>query len=143
MPHQPQQSSSSSSSYMREKKVHEVKKTEETVIDGNFQSLRDRFDDEMKKMEDEMARFKSRMADRKKELDLRPMSPLTRKREISSMCDSFDSPLIQDSNDGKTLKLKFDLTDYAPEEIVVKTIDNKLQVSFLIRNTLDTNFCSL
>ncbi|XP_052899963.1 heat shock protein beta-1 isoform X3 [Anopheles moucheti] len=38
------------------------------------------------------------------------------------------SPLIQDDGDGKVLKLRFDVSQYAPEEIVVKTVDNKLLV---------------
>ena len=42
--------------------------------------------------------------------------------------DDINSPLVQDSGDGKVLKLRFDVTTYAPEEIVVKTIDNRLQV---------------
>ncbi len=42
-----------------------------------------------------------------------------------------DSPLIQDGGeDGgqKELKLRFDVSQYSPEEIVVKTVDNKLLV---------------
>ena len=38
------------------------------------------------------------------------------------------SPLIQDGAHGKELKLRFDVSRYAPEEIVVKTVDNRLQV---------------
>ena len=38
------------------------------------------------------------------------------------------SPLIQDGAQGKELKLRFDVSRYAPEEIVVKTVDNRLQV---------------
>lgn len=43
--------------------------------------------------------------------------------------DSLNSPLIQDEGDGKSLKLRFDVSQYTPEEIVVKTVDNKLLVS--------------
>ena len=45
-----------------------------------------------------------------------------------------DSPLIQPSEEGqgqKELKLRFDVSQYSPEEIVVKTVDNKLLVSVL------------
>ncbi|GBP79036.1 Heat shock protein beta-1 [Eumeta japonica] len=42
--------------------------------------------------------------------------------------DSLNSPLIQDEGDGKSLKLRFDVSQYTPEEIVVKTVDNKLLV---------------
>ena len=45
--------------------------------------------------------------------------------------DGLSSPLIQDDGDGKTLKLRFDVSQYAPEEIVLKTVDNKLLVSYI------------
>lgn len=45
--------------------------------------------------------------------------------------DSINSPLIQEDGDGKSLKLRFDVSQYQPEEIVVKTVDNKLLVSLL------------
>lgn len=43
--------------------------------------------------------------------------------------DGLNSPLIQDEGDNKMLKLRFDVSQYTPEEIVVKTVDNKLLVS--------------
>jgi len=44
-----------------------------------------------------------------------------------------NSPLIHDSSDSttggeKSLKLRFDVSQFAPEEIVLKTVDNKLLV---------------
>lgn len=39
------------------------------------------------------------------------------------------SPLIADSDEGcKVLKLRFDVSEYKPEQIVVKTANNRLQV---------------
>lgn len=38
------------------------------------------------------------------------------------------SPLIQDTEEGRVLKLRFDVTQYEPDEIVVKTVDNRLTV---------------
>lgn len=52
--------------------------------------------------------------------------------QLSQWLDNINSPLVQDGDDGKVLKLRFDVTQYAPEEIVVKTIDNRLQVCVLI-----------
>lgn len=111
-----------------EKKV-QVCKSEESHIDRDFQTIRDRFDDEMRRMENEMSRFRGSLLSHNREIDGRPLSPSARQREISSFVDSFESPLIKEASDGKVLKLKFDVTDYEPEEIVVKTVDNKLQVS--------------
>lgn len=45
--------------------------------------------------------------------------------------DDINSPLIQENGDNKSLKLRFDVSQYKPEEIVVKTVDNKL----LVRNS--------
>ncbi|XP_012225857.1 alpha-crystallin B chain isoform X1 [Linepithema humile] len=42
--------------------------------------------------------------------------------------EGLNSPLIQDEGDNKMLKLRFDVSQYTPEEIVVKTVDNKLLV---------------
>lgn len=115
-------------SHSGEKKV-QVCKTDDSHIDRDFQSIRDRFDAEMRRMEDDMAQFRGSLLDHSKDIDSRPMTPTTRRKEISSFVDKFESPLIKESPDGKSLRLKFDVTEYAPEEIVVKTVGNKLQVS--------------
>ena len=50
----------------------------------------------------------------------------------SNWLQGLDSPLIQEdaANTGqKELKLRFDVSQYTPEEIMVKTVDNKLLVS--------------
>lgn len=39
---------------------------------------------------------------------------------------------MQDEGDSKVLKLRFDVSQYSPEEIVVKTVDQKLLVSLYI-----------
>lgn len=111
-----------------EKKV-QVCKSEESHIDREFQTIRNKFDDEMRRMEEEMSRFRGSLLDHNREIDSRPLSPHSKRREMSQFVDSFESPLIKESSDGKMLKLKFDVTDYKPEEIMVKTIGNKLQVS--------------
>lgn len=55
--------------------------------------------------------------------------------------DNLKSPLIRDESDGKTLRLRFiylkailftihrfDVAQYKPEEVTVKTVDNRLLV---------------
>ncbi|VDK47208.1 unnamed protein product [Anisakis simplex] len=42
--------------------------------------------------------------------------------------ENLKSPLIKDESDGKTLKLRFDVAQYKPEEVTVKTVDNRLLV---------------
>lgn len=48
--------------------------------------------------------------------------------ELRTWYDDLNSPLIQSDGNDKSLKLRFDVSQYAPEEIVVKTVDNKLLV---------------
>jgi len=42
--------------------------------------------------------------------------------------EDLQSPLVQDTEEGRVLKLRFDVTQYEPDEIVVKTVDNRLTV---------------
>lgn len=49
--------------------------------------------------------------------------------DVRTWYDDLNSPLIQEHGNTKSLKLRFDVSQYAPEEIVVKTVDNKLLVS--------------
>jgi len=128
-----------------------VLRSSDNLIDTEFSSIRERFESEMRKMEDEMNRFRHQLVDRESSL-FGPnsyTSSVTEKRsshstssdvrdsnrdsnrsggELNSWLDEINSPLVTDSGDGKVLKLRFDVTQYAPEEIVVKTVDNRLQV---------------
>ncbi|XP_032691014.1 alpha-crystallin B chain isoform X2 [Odontomachus brunneus] len=55
-------------------------------------------------------------------------SSLSPQHDAHTWLDGLNSPLIQDEGDSKMLKLRFDVSQYTPEEIVVKTVDNKLLV---------------
>merc|ERR1712018_1114709 len=60
----------------------------------------------------------------------------------SNWLQGLDSPLIQEdaSNIGqKELKLRFDVSQYTPEEIMVKTVDNKLLVHAKHEENTDGN----
>ena len=48
----------------------------------------------------------------------------------SAWLQGLKSPLLKEEEDSgsKELKLRFDVSEYAPEEIMVKTVDNKLLV---------------
>ncbi|XP_015600592.1 alpha-crystallin B chain isoform X1 [Cephus cinctus] len=55
-------------------------------------------------------------------------SSLSPQHDARTWLDGLNSPLIQDEGNNKMLKLRFDVSQYTPEEIVVKTVDNKLLV---------------
>ncbi|PBC32321.1 heat shock protein beta-1 isoform X2 [Apis laboriosa] len=108
-----------------------------SVIDTEFSNIRERFDAEMRKMEDEMSRFRSELMNRESNNFFKSTtSTTTQSTQNSSLSpphdsawlDGLNSPLIQDEGDSKCLKLRFDVSQYTPEEIVVKTVDNKLLV---------------
>jgi hypothetical protein len=54
---------------------------------------------------------------------------------VRTWLDGLNSPLIQDEGENKMLKLRFDVSQYQPEEIVVKTVDNKLLVRYALFET--------
>ncbi|KAH9372339.1 heat shock protein beta-1 [Haemaphysalis longicornis] len=114
-----------------------IQKTDLSIVDNEFSSIRERFEAEMRKMEEEMSRFRSQLMDHERDFFAKGSAPLQGSGQLppgmgvasKTWLDSMNSPLIQDAEDGgKQLKLRFDVSQYQPEEIVVKTIDNRLQV---------------
>jgi HSP20 family molecular chaperone IbpA len=112
-----------------------------SVIDTEFSNIRERFDAEMRKMEDEMSRFRSELMNRESNNFFKSTTSSTTQQQSQTQnssslspqhdhawLDGLNSPLIQDEGDSKMLKLRFDVSQYTPEEIVVKTVDNKLLV---------------
>lgn len=120
-----------------------IKMGDFSVIDTEFSSIRERFDAEMRKMEEEMSKFRSELMNRESNNFFRSTTSTTQSSNTSSQdlahragppaelrtwYDDLNSPLIQSDGNDKSLKLRFDVSQYAPEEIVVKTVDNKLLV---------------
>lgn len=113
-----------------------------SVIDTEFSNIRERFDAEMRKMEEEMSKFRSELMNRESNNFFRSTtssttqssthnqsgSDLANRGDTKTWYDELNSPLIQQDGNEKSLKLRFDVSQYAPEEIVVKTVDNKLLV---------------
>lgn len=111
-----------------------------SVIDTEFSNIRERFDAEMRKMEEEMSKFRSELMNRESNNFFKSTtstttssqnstgSDLAHRPEVNTWLDDLNSPLIQEDGSSKCLKLRFDVSQYAPEEIVVKTVDNKLLV---------------
>lgn len=114
-----------------------------SVLDSEFSNIRERFDNEMKKMEDEMTRFRSELMNHESNFfktststtsssntssTQQGVAPAAPSGGPSTWLDGLHSPLIQEDGGDKKLKLRFDVSQYAPEEIVVKTVDNKLLV---------------
>nr|CBA62639.1 BVpp27a protein [Chelonus inanitus] len=111
-----------------------------SVIDSEFSNIRERFDAEMRKMEDEMARFRSELMNRESNNFFKSTtstttqqstthnSSLSPQHDSRTWLDGLNSPLIQDEGDNKMLKLRFDVSQYTPEEIGAKTVDQQLLV---------------
>jgi len=122
-----------------------IKMGDFSIIDTEFSNIRERFDAEMRKMEEEMSKFRSELMNRESQNFFRTSTSTTQSSQAHNtagdiVCprpssdaktwlDEFNSPLIQeDAGSNKCLKLRFDVSQYTPEEIVVKTVDNKLLV---------------
>jgi HSP20 family molecular chaperone IbpA len=111
-----------------------VRLSDASVLDTEFSSIRERFDAEMRRMEDEMSNFRTQLLQRQDNFFSSSTAQSTANKTTTSsntggsVLEGLNSPLIQDDGDGKSLKLRFDVSQYAPEEIVLKTVDNKLLV---------------
>ncbi|KAF5291973.1 hypothetical protein FQR65_LT11373 [Abscondita terminalis] len=110
-----------------------------SVVDSEFVGIRDKFDAEMRRMEDEMNKFRSELMSREANNFFKSTTSTTTQSshsdvggrptgEVRTWLEDLNSPLIQGDGDSKCLKLRFDVSQYSPEEIVVKTVDNKLLV---------------
>jgi len=110
-----------------------VKLSDSSVLDTEFSSIRERFDAEMRRMEDEMGNFRSQLLQRQDNFFNKSANTTTQSSSSTTstggnFLEGLNSPLIQDDGESKALKLRFDVSQYAPEEIVLKTVDNKLLV---------------
>jgi len=130
-----------------------VARSNHSVLDNEFDSMRERFENEMHRVEDEMQRLRhefegykpsrpysstsngSRAApmgdrhyDRGVPAPTNGGSLMSTKPIYDPYLDNLRSPLIKDESDGKTLRLRFDVAQYRPEEVTVKTVDNRLLV---------------
>lgn len=130
----------------REKRI-DVHRSDYNVVENEFDSMRDRFEKEMHRVEDEMGRLRREFetytpAPQSQSLKSHPsprsngtpsvntQSPVAGPpaKRYDPYLDGIKSPLIKDDSDGKTLRLRFDVSQYRPEEVTVKTVDNRLLV---------------
>ncbi|KAE9556170.1 hypothetical protein FO519_000658 [Halicephalobus sp. NKZ332] len=126
----------------------DVARSNYSVIDTEFDSMRERFESEMRRVEDEMQRLRREFEGYKPSngrpgqnsySSSGPLQPYNGDRHYDHglmstrpvydpYLDNLKSPLIKDESDGKTLRLRFDVAQYKPEEVTVKTVDNRLLV---------------
>uniref|UniRef100_A0AC35TL15 SHSP domain-containing protein n=1 Tax=Rhabditophanes sp. KR3021 TaxID=114890 RepID=A0AC35TL15_9BILA len=159
----------------QERKI-DVRPSNYSVIDNEFESMRERFENEMRRVEDEMQRLRREFEDyspskhsaapglpppissqyhSNNRIDSHSATHDNRSNYASSdrfgipsgdlvrhhgsdlmsgrpiydpYLDNLKSPLIKDESDGKTLRLRFDVAQYKPEEVTVKTVDSRLLV---------------
>jgi len=136
------------------KNIIPVKLGDFSVLDSEFNSIRERFDAEMRKMEDEMTKFRSELLNREQSSVFSKSSTTTSSSSSTTSSNAnanalaaptssdwltgLHSPLIQEDGEEKKLKLRFDVSQYTPEEIVVKTVDQKLLVHAKHEEKTDT-----
>mgnify|MGYP000948592031 CR=1 FL=1 len=91
----------------------------------------------MKRLEREMSRFDS-LLNNGPDPDSRPSSASSPGSEPPSSVEKISSPTVLETPAGRVLRLTFDVTDYSPEEILVKTVGNRLQVMLLTCTTVES-----
>lgn len=138
----------------REKRI-DVQPGNYSVLGGEFGNIRDHFDLEMRRVEEEMGRLRREFESYTPRINRSPspaqlppgpnrsqpyvngaaqLSPYgnaqvaTSRPRYDPYLEGIKSPLIRDESDGKTLRLRFDVSQYRPEEVTVKTVDNRLLV---------------
>jgi len=136
----------------REKEI-DVQRSNYSVIDREFDNMRERFDAEMRRVEEEMSRLRREFESYTPKMQHHaPVSSITNGvgsyhqtspthfsptnnttgggeiKRYDPYLENIKSPLIREERDGKTLRLRFDVSQYLPEEITVKTVDNRLFV---------------
>ncbi|KAL3095335.1 hypothetical protein niasHS_007434 [Heterodera schachtii] len=133
-----------------ERKI-DVNRTNYSVVDSEFDSMRERFEKEMRRVDDEMQRLRHEFegyrpaASRSSPYSTAGTQPIygggsslsngagggamaRHSPTYDPYLENLKSPLIKDESDGKTLRLRFDVAQYRPEEVTVKTVDNRLLV---------------
>lgn len=93
---------------------------------GFFDRQRDIFGSLFKDMDDEWKEFDRELDRIRKEMFT--LKPLDFDSDFGSSMIKCDRPIVQDASGNKRLSLRFDCKDFKPEEITVKTIDNRLMV---------------
>ncbi|KAK9876556.1 hypothetical protein WA026_013931 [Henosepilachna vigintioctopunctata] len=81
------------------------------VVSDEFNDIWADFNKEMIRMQQEMAKFQDAMANR-----------------MFTSPHGFTTPLIQENEDEKQLKLRFDVSQYKPEDVEIRIEDNHLLV---------------
>ncbi|KAI6235657.1 Hsp-25 [Aphelenchoides besseyi] len=132
-----------------------VARSNHSVLDTEFDAMRERFENEMHRVEEEMQRLRHEFegykpsrpyssasngshraggapsSDRHYGRGPAPLNGgdlMSTKPIYDPYLDNLRSPLIKDESDGKTLRLRFDVAQYRPEEVTVKAVDNRLLV---------------
>merc|ERR1712071_358299 len=123
------QNNRKSSTMADKKNIIPVKLGDFSVLDSEFNSIRERFDAEMRKMEDEMTKFRSELLNREQSSSVFSKSSTTTSSSTSTSNSSnaltppsassdwltgLHSPLIQEDGEEKKLKLRFDVSQYTP-----------------------------
>lgn len=104
-------------------------------VDKDFSDFRKKFNDEIQKVEEEMARFRSELMDKDGNVLLSALMSKAGDTPQMPQCEakqhgisSIDPPTIQKQGKRNVMKLRFDVSQFKPEEVVVSAGNEKLSV---------------
>ncbi|XP_028156824.1 heat shock protein beta-6-like [Ostrinia nubilalis] len=118
-----------------------VQRTDLSSFDDAFSSLKERFEAEMRRVDEEMTRFSTNLMyfyDQTPTGQLNISSQTALPSAVNPEMLT-NSPLVEGEGDSKTLKLQFDVSQFTPNEVAVKILDNVLMVTAIHEEKTDSS----
>ncbi|XP_059055743.1 stress-induced protein 1-like [Achroia grisella] len=108
-----------------------VQMTDLSIFDDTFSTMKERFAAEMKRLDEEMTKFSSdlmRVYGQASTVQTGLMN--SQKDTPQTSWDTItNSPLVEGEGDDRSLKLQFDVSQFDPDEVKVKILNDTLVVS--------------
>ncbi|KAL0861533.1 hypothetical protein ABMA27_009048 [Loxostege sticticalis] len=121
-----------------------VQRTDLSSFDDAFSSMKERFEAEMRRVDEEMTRFSTNLMyyynqtpTAQGQVGLSPSQ--TAAPSPINVETLNNSPLLEGEGEAKTLKLQFDVSQFNPNEVAVKILDNVLMVSAIHEEKTDSS----
>ncbi|CAH0596990.1 unnamed protein product [Chrysodeixis includens] len=113
-----------------------VQVTDLSIFDNSYSYMKERFAEEMKRIDQQMTKFSSDLSRFYGQSSMQTARPS--RNDIENNWDTLtNSPLVQGEGSDKTLKLQFDVSQFDPTEVKVKLLDDVLIVSATHREKSD------
>lgn len=112
------------------RKNHPIRNDAVNIFEAEFANMRKHFDDSMRQMDEDLSRFFSTPVPMIGHQDASQgaMLPKTSIADGNPSDWLSSSMIVKDSNNNQSLRMRFDLREFKPEEVEVTTSDGKVVV---------------